>query len=74
MTKQTFDKLVNEDIKRLIQQGEIQAVQVCNGGDWPESFEDWLKSNNDDIGGNWTPDRVQANHQRYDQQGEERPF
>ncbi len=42
----------------------------------PESFEDWLKSNNDDIGGNEIPDRVAANHERYAQQGEKQsiPF
>ncbi len=40
----------------------------------PESFEDWLRSNNDaiDIGGNEIPSRVQANHDRYD--NERHPF
>jgi hypothetical protein len=54
MTKETFDKLVNDDIRAMMKR------QV------PESFEDWLKSTGDDIGGNWTPDRVQANLDRYD--------
>ncbi len=42
------------------------ALQVCNAGAMPESFEDWLKSNSDDIGGNWTPDRIISNHDQYD--------
>ncbi len=57
------------------------ALQVCNAGNepddldirntetpYPESFSDWLASNNDsiDIGGNWTPDRVEANKAQYD--------
>ncbi len=55
-----------------------KAVQVCNAGKWPDhlpsSFEDWLRSNNDaiDIGGNEIPSRVQANHDRYD--NERHPF
>ncbi len=49
------------------------ALQVCNAGAMPDrlptSFSDWLASNNDsiDIGGNWTPDRIQANHDQYKQ-------
>jgi hypothetical protein len=40
----------------------------------PASFEDWLKDNKDtiDIGGNVIPDRVQANHDRYN--NERHPF
>ncbi len=70
MTNEQFQKSVNEDIKRLIQQGEKTNKAI------PDSFEDWLKSNNDDIGGNEIPDRVQANHERYAQQGEKQsiPF
>ncbi len=52
------------------------ALQVCNAGAMPDhlptSFEDWLKSNSDDIGGNWTPDKLQANHDQYD--NERHPF
>ncbi len=52
------------------------ALQVCNAGEMPDplptSFSDWLAINKDsiDLGGNWTPDKVQANHDQYD----ERPF
>ncbi len=44
------------------------AIQVCNAGAMPEDFTAWLKANGDsiDIGGNWTPDKVQANHDQYD--------
>ncbi len=31
----------------------------------PTSFSDWLEQNGDDIGGNWTPDRCEANHDIY---------
>jgi hypothetical protein len=71
MTNEQFRQSVILEIRammrRHIQQGEPKpyAVQVCNGGE-PDNFSDWLKSNNDDIGGNWMPDRVQANLDRYD--------
>ncbi len=46
------------------------ALQVCNAGAMPdrlpESFEDWLGSDSIDIGGNVLPDRVQSNHDQYD--------
>jgi hypothetical protein len=33
----------------------------------PTSFSEWLEQNGDsiDIGGNWTPDRIQSNKDRY---------
>jgi hypothetical protein len=33
----------------------------------PTSFSEWLEQNRDsiDIGGNWTPDRIQANQDQY---------
>ena len=33
----------------------------------PTSFSEWLEQNGDsiDIGGNWIPDRIQANEDRY---------
>ncbi len=49
MSTDQFNQSVNAEIKRLIQQGE--ATQVCSAGEWPE-----------DMGGNWTPDRIAANH------------
>ncbi len=61
MTNEAFNQSVNAEIKRLIQQGE--AVQVCSAGEWPET----------DHGGNWTPDRIAANHSFsdwLDQQGD----
>ncbi len=51
------------------------ALQVCNAGAMPESFEDWIKQGNDaidDPGGNIIPSRVQSNHDRYD--NERHPF
>lgn len=45
-TQRTADP--NERNETGNQQGE--AVQVCSAGDWPE-----------DMGGNWTPDRREAN-------------
>ncbi len=65
MTTKQFNESVTDSIKNLVNKAEM-----------PDSFEDWLKSNNDDIGGNWTPDRVAANHERYAQQGEKQsiPF
>jgi hypothetical protein len=39
-----------------------------NKANHPTSFSDWLEQNGDsigDIGGNWTPDRQQANHDIY---------
>ncbi len=79
MTTKQFNQSVNADIRR------ITAVQVCNAGDWPdhlpESFEDWLKQGNDaiddpggnDLGGNWTPDKYNANLDRYGNDND-RPF
>ncbi len=49
MTTDQFNQSVNAEIRRIIQQGE--AVQVCSAGEWPE-----------DMGGNWTPDRIEANY------------
>jgi hypothetical protein len=70
MTTRQFQKSVNEDIKRLIKQGETKpyALQVCNAGKMPEDFDSWLKANGDsiDIGGNWTPNRVEANKDVYE--------
>ena len=31
----------------------------------PTSFSEWLEQNNDDIGGNWIPDRVESNEDQY---------
>ncbi len=76
MTTQQFNESVNAEIRRLMQQGETKpyALQVCNAGAMPESFEDWIKATGDciDIGGNWTPDKLQSNHDQYD--NERHPF
>ena len=67
-------------MKNLTAQELIDSIPkllgMPNKAKVPDSFEDWLKSNNDaiDIGGNKLPDRIAANHDRYSQQGEERPF
>lgn len=44
---------------------QVQAVQVCNGGDWPSVEEQQAYWRDKDIGGNVLPDRVQANHDTY---------
>ncbi len=63
-----------EAINKLQQGAKPYALQVCNAGAMPEDFDSWLKSNGDaiDIGGNWTPDKLQANHDQYD--NERHPF
>ncbi len=48
MTVRQFNQSVNAEIRRMM---ESKAVQVCSAGEWPE-----------DHGGNWTPDRIAANH------------
>ncbi len=53
------------------QQAKPYALQVCNAGAMPESFEDWIKQGDqhlqiDDPGGNIIPSRVLANHDQYD--------
>ncbi len=62
MTTKQFNDSVTDSIKNLVNKAKQGAI--------PDSFEDWLKSNGDDIGGNEIPDRVAANHERYTQQGE----
>ncbi len=47
MTTDQFNQSVNADIRRMM---KSKAVQVCSAGEWPE-----------DIGGNWTPDKIEAN-------------
>ncbi len=43
------------------------TINKAQQGEIPTSFSEWLDSNRDsiDIGGNWTPDRQQANHDQY---------
>ncbi len=73
MTTKQFNQSVTDSIKNLVNKTNQKQLT------WPDNFSDWLKSNGDSIedhGGNVVPDRVQANHERYAQQGEERsiPF
>ncbi len=34
----------------------------------PNDYQDWIKQG-DDHGGNWTPDKCEANYDRYDKEG-----
>ncbi len=74
MTTQEFNESVNRDIQYMMNKAKPYAIQVCNAGAMPEDFTAWLKSNGDaiDIGGNWTPDKLQANHEQYD--NDKHPF
>ncbi len=67
-------------LESICQRHPNKAIQVCNAGDWPDhlpsSFGDWLKANGDSIeindqGGNFTAHKIEANHDRYNN---ERPF
>ncbi len=61
MTTKQFNESVTDSIKNLVNKAKV-----------PTSFSEWLEQNGDsirldDLGGNWTPDRVQANHDHYNE-------
>ncbi len=68
MTKEEFNRSVILEIRAMMnRETSYKAMQVCNAGDWPET----------DHGGNWTPDRVEANmafSEWLDQQGDSLPL
>ncbi len=83
LSKAFIEEWRNDCSTRVIHTKDAKsyAIQVCNAGDWPDhlpsSFGDWLKANGDSVeisdqGGNFTADKIQANHDRYD--NERHPF
>ena len=61
MTHEQFERSVILEIRAMMKRNVV-----------PESFEAWLGSDSIDIGGNQMPDRVQSNHDQYD--NERHPF
>ncbi len=89
MTDKQFNESVTDSIKNLVnkakQSDNWEDLTESDQDKWmtlnahlTTSFSQWLERNGDsiDIGGNWTPDKVAANHERYAQQGEKQsiPF